>query len=129
MRARAGSALIAGIIASLPLAAHTALGQTAASIDYQFASRPNDLSDDFKPIDGVDIKYLSVKAIDGNRTDGVLWQPQGKTTGDTTLVVMIHGSGGSYRRPPESTLGGRLAAKGYAALAIDTRQHDNNINT
>jgi hypothetical protein len=42
---------------------------------------------------------------------------------------MVHGSGGSYRRAPESTLAPRLATKGYAALAINTRQHDEKINT
>ena len=129
MRAAVRSSLFAGLVALLPFAADVALGQTAASIDYQFTSRPSDLSDDFKSIDGVDVKFLSLKAIDGNTIAGALWHPQGKPAGDTTLVVMIHGSGGSYRRAPESALGGRLAAKGYAALAIDTRQHDGNINT
>jgi pimeloyl-ACP methyl ester carboxylesterase len=42
---------------------------------------------------------------------------------------MVHGSGGSYQRAPESALGPRAAAKGYAALAINTRQHDDRINT
>jgi pimeloyl-ACP methyl ester carboxylesterase len=129
MRATIRSRLFAGIVALLPLGASVALGQTAASIDYQLASRPSDLSDDFKPIDGIDIKFLSLKAIDGNKIAGALWHPQGKAVGNTTLVVMIHGSGGSYRRAPESALGSRLAAKGYAALAIDTRQHDGRINT
>jgi pimeloyl-ACP methyl ester carboxylesterase len=58
-----------------------------------------------------------------------LWQPNGKQPTDTTIVVMVHGSGGNFGRAPESMLGPRLAAKGYAVLAINTRQHDENINT
>jgi hypothetical protein len=42
---------------------------------------------------------------------------------------MVHGSGDNYQRPPQSALGARLAAKGYATLAINTRQHDAAINT
>jgi pimeloyl-ACP methyl ester carboxylesterase len=61
--------------------------------------------------------------------DASLWQPSGKPPAATTLIVMVHGSGGSYQRPPQSTLGPRLAAKGYASLAINTRQHDDKINT
>jgi hypothetical protein len=48
---------------------------------------------------------------------------------DTTLIVMVHASGGSYRQAPQSGLGPRLAIKGYAPLAINTRQHDDKINT
>lgn len=42
---------------------------------------------------------------------------------------MVHGSGGSYRQAPQSGLGPRPAAKDYASLAIDTRRHDDKINT
>jgi alpha-beta hydrolase superfamily lysophospholipase len=45
------------------------------------------------------------------------------------LLVIVHGSGGSYQRAPQSGLGPRLATKGYASLAIDTRQDDDKINT
>src|SRR5262245_58693918 len=61
--------------------------------------------------------------------EAAFWRPNGKQAADTTLVVMIHGSGGSYRRAPESFLAPRLASKGYAALAINTRQHDSKVNT
>lgn len=119
-------------LASAGIALSPANGQTAnvaASIRYDIVKAPAGLSDDFKPQDKTDLKFLSIQAIDGNTVNGALWQPQGKPAADTTIVVMIHGSGGSYRRAPESALGGRLAAKGYAALAIDTRQHDDKINT
>ena len=105
------------------------MAETAASISYEVTARPNGLSDDFATRNGVDLRFLTLKAIDGNTINGALWQPAGKAPADTTIVVMIHGSGGSYKRAPESALGGRLAEKGYAALAIDTRQHDDRINT
>ncbi|HEV2570199.1 alpha/beta hydrolase [Methylocella sp. CPCC 101449] len=127
------SAVLLGIALSSTggaFAAATAQTATvAASIRYEFVAPPAGLSDDFKPGDKTDLKFLAIQAIDGNKIDGALWQPQSKSAADTTMVVMIHGSGGSYRRAPESALGGRLAAKGYAALAIDTRQHDDKINT
>lgn len=126
------SSLLLGIALSsigalAPAAAQTAA--VAAGIRYELVAAPTGLSDDFKAREKVDLKFLSIQAIDGNKIDSALWQPQGKSAADTTAVVMIHGSGGSYRRAPESALGGRLAAKGYAALAIDTRQHDYKINT
>jgi pimeloyl-ACP methyl ester carboxylesterase len=105
------------------------MAETSASISYEMTARPNELSDDFAEKNGVDLRFLKLKAIDGNEINGALWQPTSKKPADTTIVVMIHGSGGSYRRAPESALGARLAVKGYATLAIDTRQHDDYINT
>lgn len=129
MRDAIRSTLLAGLFTLLPLGAYAAFGQTAATIEYKLTTRPNDLPDYFKAVDGVDVKFLYLKAIDGIELAGALWQPREKAPSDTTIVIMIHGSGGSYKRAPEGVLGGHLAAKGYAALAIDTRQHDNKINT
>jgi hypothetical protein len=56
-------------------------------------------------------------------------RPISRRARGTTLIVMVHGSGDNYQRPPQSALGARLAAKGYATLAINTRQHDAAINT
>jgi hypothetical protein len=75
-------------------------------------------------LDETSLKFLTIKTIDGYVTEAALWLPTRKEAAESTLVVMIHGSGGSYRRAPESALGPRLAACGHAALAIDTRQHD-----
>ena len=75
------------------------------------------------------MRYLTIKTIDGFQVDAALWQPAQKRPSDTTLVVMVHGSGGSYQRGPESALGGWLTSNEYAALAISTRQHDDAINT
>lgn len=103
--------------------------QIAASVEYDFISRPAGLSDDFRPSEGASLKFLAIKALDGSPIEAALWQPNGKEPVATTLVVMVHGSGGSYRRAPASALGPRLATKGYATLAINTRQHDDKVNT
>jgi pimeloyl-ACP methyl ester carboxylesterase len=124
-------ALLYGICATLGLnmVSPSNAAQIAASIEYDFVARPTGLSSDFDPRDGTSLKFLAIKTIDGFQVDAALWQPNGKQPADTTLIVMVHGSGGSYQRAPESTLGPRLATKGYASLAINTRQHDERINT
>jgi pimeloyl-ACP methyl ester carboxylesterase len=103
--------------------------ESAAQIGYVFVPRPGGLSDDFTSDDTVDLKFIEIKAIDGFEVAGALWQPAGKPAHDTTLLILIHGSGLSYKKSPQSALGGRIAAAGYAALGIDTRQHDGAINT
>jgi hypothetical protein len=99
---------IAAAIALAPAAGYAM--ETAASIQYEFVARPAGLSSDFAPADGATVKFLSLKAIDGLAQEASLWQPDAKPAADTTLVVMVHGSGGSYRRAPQSGLGRRLAA-------------------
>src|SRR5262249_31292611 len=118
---------IAGAIMALGI--RTGRAEIAASIRYDFVQQPAGLSADFAPHDGISLKFLAIKAIDGFQVDAALWQPSGEPASDTTLVVMVHGSGGSYQRAPESALGWRLASKNYAALAISTRQHDDALNT
>jgi predicted alpha/beta-fold hydrolase len=120
--------LFAGVITALTTSSGGA-AEIAASVQNDFTQPPSGLSADFQPREGVTLRYLTIKTIDGVQMGAALWQPTQKQPSDTTLVVMVHGSGGSYRRGPESTLGGRLASKAYAALAISTRQHDDAINT
>lgn len=120
-----GLVLISTALGSLPSNA----AQIAASIEYDFVARPAGLSADFDQREGTSLRFLAIKAIDGFQVDAALWQPTSKQPVDTTLIVMVHGSGGSYRSAPQSALGPRLATKGYASLAINTRQHDEKINT
>src|ERR1700722_14196673 len=101
----------------------------AASIDYDVVTRPSGLPDDFQPAPVTSLKFLTIKAIDGFRVDAALWQPSGKQPADTTLIVMVHGSGGNYTQAPNSTLGRSFSERGLAALAINTRQHDDKRNT
>ena len=121
-------ALVSGCVV-LGAASPSSAGQIAASVEYEFASRPVGLPDDFQPIAGTSLRFMSIKAIDGFQIEAALWQPDAKPLADTTMIVMVHGSGGSYRRAPESALGPRLAANGHATLAINTRQHDDRVTT
>jgi pimeloyl-ACP methyl ester carboxylesterase len=101
--------------------------QIAASIEYDFCSAHLGCH----PISpaGGRRSASSRSRPSTDSADAALWQPGGKQPADTTLIVMVHGSGGSYQQAPQSGLGPRLAAKGYASLAINTRQHDEKINT
>jgi pimeloyl-ACP methyl ester carboxylesterase len=103
--------------------------QLAASIEYETVARPAEFPDDLQPLPGASLKFLSIKAIDGFMVHAALWQPDAKPPAETTLIVMVPGSGGSYARAPNSTLGRSLSGNGFAALAINTRQHDDRRNT
>ena len=126
---RKGPASLLAIVALMFGRAGLGRAEVAAKIEYTFVPQPVGLSNDFAPRDKVDLKFLRIAALDGFTVNGALWQPADKATDQTTIVIMIHGSGASYKRIPQSALGGRLAAAGYAALGIDTRQHDSAINT
>jgi len=112
-------AVILGILlaATLPAAA-----ERAASIDYEFVSRPAGLPADY---DGPGLRFLAITAIDGARVDAALWQPPNART----LVLMVHGSGETYHANPNGFLGKALAERGYAVLAINTRQSGARVNT
>ena len=118
--------LFLGVIAA---AAPAKAAQIAASIEYELVSRPAGLPELFQAAPGASLQYLAIKAIDGVRNDAALWQPVGKTPAETTLVVMIHGSGDNYHHGPSFSLAQGLSSRGYAALATNTRQHDEFINT
>jgi pimeloyl-ACP methyl ester carboxylesterase len=115
--------------ATIALAASPGRAEIAASIEYDFVPPPASLPADLQPHDGMSLKFLAIKAIDGFGVDAALWQPDNKEPAETTLVVMVHGSGDNYQHGPQGALGVWFAAKGYAALSISTRQHDANINT
>ena len=103
--------------------------QVAASVEYRFVARPTAISGDLQPLPGVSLRFLSIRAIDGFVVDASLWQPEAKQPAETTLVLMVHGSGGDYARAPNSALSRALSASGLASLAINTRQHGERRNT
>jgi len=103
--------------------------QVAAGIEYSYVERPSGLPDDFRASTGTSLSFLSIKAIDGFLVQAALWHPDTKPPAETTLIVMVHGSGSNYARDPTSTLSRSLSADGFAALAINTRQHDDKRNT
>jgi pimeloyl-ACP methyl ester carboxylesterase len=103
--------------------------QIAASIEYEPPPRPAGLPDDMQPLPGASLRFLSLKAIDGFRVQAALWQPENKRPAETTMIMEVHGSGGNLASLPLRALARGLSAKGYAALSISTRQHDEHVNT
>jgi len=121
---------IAGVLAlSLSILSTDVAAERAASIEYEVIGRPANLQPDFTPLPDAALKFLAITAIDGSRVDAVISQPNSKTAANTTLVVTVHGSGGSYDSDPNGFLARLLPAKGYAVLGINTRQSGARINT
>jgi alpha/beta hydrolase fold len=104
-------------------------GEIAASISFEDSTRPAGLPDDMQPLPGASLRFLSIKAIDGFNIEAALWQPNGKPPAETTIIVQVHGSGGNLAEFPLRAIARALSPQGYAALAIDTRQHDAHLNT
>jgi pimeloyl-ACP methyl ester carboxylesterase len=105
------------------------MAQIAASIAYETIPLPAGLPDDMRPLPGANLRFLSIKAIDGFEIAAALWQPADKPPADTTIFVQVHGSGGNLAALPLRTIARALSPKGYAALTISTRQHDEHVNT
>jgi alpha-beta hydrolase superfamily lysophospholipase len=119
--------LLVTIIASYaPPQAYAA--QIAASIEYDAAPRPAGLPDDMQAQPGASLKFLAIKTIDGVKLDAALWQSDKATPGRATMIVQVHGSGGNLSELPLRAVARALSAKGYAALTISTRGHDENLN-
>ena len=105
------------------------MSQIAASIEYEALPRPAGLPDDMQALPGASLRFLSIKAIDGFKLQAALWQTENKPPAETTMIVEVHGSGGNLASLPLRALARGLSAKGYAALSISTRQHDEHVNT
>lgn len=118
---------MATALSSVPSPA--AAAQIAASVEFESAPRPPGLPDDMQPLPGASLRFLSIKAIDGFMVAGALWQPLNKSPADTTMIVQVHGSGANFTELPLRAVARALSAKGYAALTISTRQHDEHVNT
>ena len=119
------AALIA--IAALPAPA-ASQPHVAAGIAFEETPRPEGLPDDMQPLPGVGLRFLSISAIDGFRIAAALWQPMAKPA-ETTLLVQVHGSGGNLASLQLRATARALSARGFAALSISTRQHDEHVNT
>ena len=103
--------------------------QIAASIEYEGTSPPPGFSDDMQALPGASLGFLSIKAIDGFKVQAALWQPDNRPPAETTIILQVHGSGGNLASLPLRVTARAQSAKGYAALNIGTRQHDENVNT
>ena len=108
---------------------HAQAAQTAASIEYEVVARPAGLPADFAAPPGASLEFLAIKTLDGFRVDAALWRPDGRSPAGSTLMLSVHGSGGNFHGAPSGFLARGLVARGYAVLAINTRQHDDRVNT
>ncbi len=116
------------VIAALPAPAMSQ-AHVAAGIAYEETPRPEGLPDDMQPLPGVGLRFLSISAIDGFRIAAALWQPLATPAATTTLLVQVHGSGGNFASLQLRATARALSARGFAALSISTRQHDEHVNT
>ena len=103
--------------------------QVAASIEFDAAPRPAGLPEDMQPLPGASLKFLAIRAIDGSKIDAALWQPDNVPPGRATMIVQVHGSGSNFAELPLRAVARALSPKGYAALTISTRGHDEYLNT
>src|SRR6266436_4758441 len=103
--------------------------QVAASLEFDAAPRPPGLPEDMQALPGASLKFLAIKAIDGFKIDAALWQPDNKRPAGTTMIVQVHGSGSNLAELPLRSVARALSPKGYAALSISTRPHDEHVNT
>jgi pimeloyl-ACP methyl ester carboxylesterase len=120
----------------LSLATATGIGprsagaaQVAASIQFDTAPRPAGLPEDMQPLPGASLQFLTIKTLDGFTVDAALWQPENKPPAATTMIVQVHGSGANLAELPLRSVARALSSRGYAALSVSTRQHDEHINT
>jgi pimeloyl-ACP methyl ester carboxylesterase len=100
---------------------------TAASISYQ--PNANALEMLPRPLPrGVKAQGYDVFALDGEDNLAVHYQPDQIAPG-APLVMCVHGSGGSLVKEPIWTITNGLVENGVPVFALNTRQHDEGVNT
>jgi pimeloyl-ACP methyl ester carboxylesterase len=102
---------------------------TAAAVSFQEIAPAHPSWSALKADPGVGLSFLGIDTLDGNRVDAACWQPEAAEPANTVLIIAVHGSGGNFTRKPCSTVGSGLSAAGHAVLAINTRQHDAQVNS
>jgi pimeloyl-ACP methyl ester carboxylesterase len=113
----------------VPTASVSVGAERAAGIDYAFVERPAGVQADFVAPPHVRLRFLAISALDGVRVDAALAQPDSEVSARATVLVSVHGSGERYDAGVNGFLARALAARGYAVLAINTRQSGAQINT
>jgi pimeloyl-ACP methyl ester carboxylesterase len=117
----------AGLLFSV--ASVSAGAERAAGIDYEFVQRPLGLEANFLAPQNARLRFLAISAIDGFRVDAALAETDSQEPASSSLIVSVHGSGGRFDVGINAFLLRLLAVKGYAVLAINTRQSSARINT
>ena len=101
----------------------------AASITFDIVSKDGDATPETLSDRRSIVTSLVLRTLDGRTCDALLQHPAAVAVPDARLVLMVHGSGSSHTQAPQADLGRRLAARGVASLAFDTRQHDDGMCT
>jgi len=96
--------------------------ERAVSIEYEFVQRPAEVAKDFTAAPRSNLRFLTIKAIDGSTVDAALGEPTERTPANSTLILAVHGSGGRYDGAPIAFLMRLLTGSGFPVLAINTRQ-------
>jgi pimeloyl-ACP methyl ester carboxylesterase len=96
----------------------------AAAIRYSRIEPPPEAPPDLRSSEGREVSFFAIEALDGNLVDAALCQPATRVPAETTIVLSVHGSGGNYTTSVPGILLRNLWRDGYAALTINTRQHD-----
>lgn len=108
-----------------------AAARCVASIELEEVARPDHVAPELTAPSGATLSFLSIRSIDGNVVPAALMQPVPAPAGASagTVLVSVHGSGGSYDSDPNGFLAMLLAASGWAVLGINTRQSRAKVNT
>jgi pimeloyl-ACP methyl ester carboxylesterase len=104
-------------------------GQTSVAASIKFDIVPRDKGARSEILSGgkSTVTPLVLHTLDGQTCDALLRHPASVPVSDARIVLMVHGSGSSHQQAPQADLGHRLAARGFASLAFDTRQHDDRM--
>lgn len=114
--------LLASVIVPGLVVVQDVEARNAATIRYDFVPEPPGLPGGFVAPPNARLRFLAIQAIDGFQVDAALFEQRPANEANTTLVISVHGSGGTYTGSPMRFLSPGLAGAGYAVLGINTRQ-------
>jgi len=110
------------------MSAESSYESTAAAVSYRPHAGDGDISRTVEDPAAVSVDYFDLTSLDGNEGIAGLFRPAAPADG-APLVLSVHGSGGSLFKDPIWPFATGLAARGVPTLAVNTRQHDDAVNT
>jgi alpha-beta hydrolase superfamily lysophospholipase len=132
-----GFAAAVAVLAPRTLAVESRLAQATtadrntivASISYRPIERPANAAPDFTTPENADLQFYSITTFDRVSNDAAVVTPHGGQPQNTTMVIHVHGGGGNLYGTTEAQLALQLVQHGYASMAVNTRSHDDALNT
>ncbi len=103
-------------------------GYVAASVSYRAVTERSEIPADYSWPEGVRADFYQITSLDGRTGLSVHLVPE-NVPESASLVISVHGSGGSIGSQPVRLLSHGLAQAGYHVLAINTRQTGEAVNT